>query len=369
MTGDRRPFALYADERGFLLMDWKTLYDRYKGQLEDFWGRRENGPRFERAFTLFGRPGQVTSNDEGLLAAVGYSLPLFSSAPTIDRPPFAIHLAARPMPLDPGPPPANLFATTRYSGYGEWLSIQTGGWGHCQVDLAAGRAIAVLAPELAGRPALVSQGLLNTIFTNLVIGSGFGMLHCTGLLRGNRALLLMAPHNSGKSTTALRLVLAGYRLLSDSQIYVSPDSEALQLLGFPVGKVKLRRDMVAEFPQLRPLLTAEPVRDETKYGVDLRRLDPDLVCTTAVTPEAIDLCLLRRHDEAETTLAPVAPATLWEAVMANSLFYDTAETWQRNLAQIERLVARARAHHLAVGTDLAGIVTTVNKFFNTNCTN
>lgn len=361
MTGDCLLCTqMNADFGGYLLMDWKALYNRYEGELEDFWGRREIGPRFEQAFTLFGRPGRVTSNDEELLAAVSHSLPLFSRAPATDRPPFAIHLAARPVPLAPGPPPENLFAITQYSGYGDWLSIHMGGWGHCQVDLAAGRAVAVLAPELAQRPELVSRGLLNTIFTNLVIGSGFGMLHCTGLLRDNRALLLMAPHNSGKSTTALRLVLAGYRLLSDSQIYVSPDSDELQLLGFPVGKVKLRRDMVGEFPELRPLLTAEPVRDETKYSVDLRGLDPELVCTTAVVPEAIGLCLLGLHDRLETTLAPAAPATVWEAVMANSLFYDTAEAWQRNLGQIERLVTRARAHHLTIGADPAGIVTTVN---------
>lgn len=341
-------------------MDWKTLYDRHKGQLEDFWGRRDNGPRFGRDFTLFGRPAQATSNEEGVLAAVGHSLPLFSSAPATGHRPFSIHLVVQPLPLDPGPPPPNLFAVSHYSGYGDWLSIRIGIWGHCHLDLAAGRAVAVLSPRLAQRPELVSRGLLNTIFTNLVIGSGFGMLHCTGLLRDNRALLLMAPHNSGKSTTALRLALAGYTLLSDSQIYVSPDSDALQLLGFPVGKAKLRRDMVAEFSQLRPLLTAEPVRDETKYSIDLRRLDPELVCTAAVTPQAIELCLLGRHDRPETTLAPAAPATIWEAIMANSLFYDTPATWQRNLAQIERLVSRARAHHLTIGTDPAAIVATIN---------
>lgn len=344
-------------------MNWQTLYERYEGGLEDFWGRRENELRFGRDFTLFGRPARATSNHEGVLAAVGHSLPLFSSAPASDRPPFSIQLVVRPAPFDAGPPPENLFAVARYTGFGEWLSIQLGGWGHCQIDLAAGRAIAILVPELAARPERVSQGLLNTIFTNLIIDSGFGMLHCTGLLRDRRALLLMAPHNSGKSTTALHLVLAGYRLLSDSQVYVSPDSDELQLLGFPVGKVKLRADMVADFPRLQPLLTAEPVRDETKYSLDLRRLDPELVCTTTVTPETIDLCLLERHDRAETTLAPAGPSEVWAAIMANSIFYDTAEAWQRNLAQIERLVTRARTHHLTIGADPAAIVTAINTLF------
>ena len=52
-----------------------------------------------------------------------------------------------------------------------------------------------------------------------------------------------------------------------------PIIKSLQLFGFPVGKGKLRRDMVSHFPLLQPHLIAEPVRDETKYALDLRTLN------------------------------------------------------------------------------------------------
>lgn len=341
-------------------MDFNELYARHEANLEDFWGRRQNGPRFRREFTLFGRPMCVTGNQERILAAVDHSLPLYATAPTTDHPPLSIHLVVRQAAVDPGPVPENLLDVIQYAGYGNWLSLRIGGWGHGHVDLAAGRAVVVLTPPLGGRPDLVSRGILNTIFNNLMTEQGFSMLHCTGLLRHGRALLLMAPHNSGKSTTALRLVMAGYRLLSDSQIYVSPDSDEIQLLGFPVGKVKLRRDMVPEFPQLRPFLEAEPVREETKFSLNLRRLHPDRVQTTAVSPHSIDLCLLSQGGSPETELTPAAETAVWDAIMANSIFYDTAEAWRRNLAPVRRLVARARAHHLAIGRDPDGIIATID---------
>lgn len=341
-------------------MDWQALFNAHQAGLEDFWGRRQNGPRFRRDFTLFGRPIRVSSNHQKVLAAVDDSAPLFSTAPASGAAPFTVHLVVGEMPIDPGPPPEDLFTVIQYSGHAEWLAMQIGEWGHCQIDTVAGRATAVLSPRLAERPYLVSRGLMNTIFTNLVIGAGFGMLHCTGLLRGKHTLLLMAPHNSGKSTTAFRLVLAGYTLLSDSQVYVSPDSERLQLLGFPVGRLKLRQDMVPHFPQVHALLKPEPVRDEIKQIFDLRKWNEERACTSAVYPQSVDLCLLTRHDAAHTILRPASPAAVWEAVMANSIFYDTAVAWQRNLAQINRLIARTRHHHLTIGTDPAHIIKTLD---------
>ncbi len=329
--------------------------------LEDFWGRRKNHPAFERSFTLFGRPARLTGNHATPLLALDDSLPLFSTASTTQHAPLLIQLIVRESPRPPGPPPENLSAIARYTGLDSWLSIQLGAWGHCQIDTARGTAIAVLEPSLAARPDLISRHLLNTIFTNFLFGCGFAMLHCTGLIRDGRVVLLMAPHNSGKSTTALRLVLAGYQLLSDSQIYVSPDSDALELLGFPVGKAKLRKDMVSEFPALHPHLTPEQVRDETKYSLDLRRLEPSWVHANAFRPASVDLCLLTRADSEESRLLPATRLDAMHAAIQNSIFYDTLPGWQRNLALMEKCLNGARFHHLRIGRNAEGIVATVNR--------
>lgn len=341
-------------------MDWQALFSQYEAQLEDFWGRRQNRPVYSREFTVFGRPVRMVSNFQDVLASADFAQPLYSVAPELDAPPFTIQLIVRPMPVPPGPLPENLFDHTQYTGHAAWLTIHLGPWGHCQVDLAGKQALAVLAPELAEQPALASRYLLNTILTNFLIASGYGFLHTTGLLKEWQVLLLLARHNSGKSTAALRLALAGYQLLSDSMIFVGPKGPPLRLYGFPVGRIKLRPDMVADFPQLESLLEVEPVRGEIKYAADLRQLDPTLVHETAVEPSVVHLCLLTRGDQPTTCLRPATISEVMEAVMANSLFYDTAEVWTQNLASIKPVVEQARCYHLQVGSDPAGLVATID---------
>src|SRR5687768_584339 len=141
--------------------DRRALYTTYESRLEDFWGRRRNGPSFEREFMLFGRPALLTANESGVMAALNESLPLFSVAPRIDHRPFTIHLVVSEAHRDYAALPVNLTPFLRYTGYGDWLDIQIGPWGHCHFDLAAARCVVVLTPALAARPDLVSRYLLN----------------------------------------------------------------------------------------------------------------------------------------------------------------------------------------------------------------
>jgi hypothetical protein len=297
------------------------------------------------------------------MAALDHCLPLYSAAPTAGDPPFSIQLVVQESPENPGTVPGNLFDQIQYAGHAGWLMMQMGPWGNCFVDLPVGRAVAVLTPQLAEQPEVISRCLLNTVITNFLIGSGFAMLHASCVYRDRRAVLLMAAHNSGKSTTALRLALAGYPLLSDSMIFLPPDSEALQLLGFPVGKIKLRHDVVAEFPRIQPFLTTEPIRGETKYAFDLRQLDPSLVEHKAAFPLAVDLCLLTRSSDRDSRLEAVTRSEVMEAVMLNSLFCDTKGVWSHNLQVIQRLLDRARCHRLVIGSRAAGVVETVAAFW------
>ncbi|HKZ55311.1 MAG TPA: hypothetical protein VJ123_07515 [Anaerolineales bacterium] len=329
--------------------DLSSYYESRQHALEDFWGRRAADPSCRRKFTLFGLHIDLASNVEELLAAVDYSLPLYSRAAPTEGPQLTVELIARQSPIDVGPAPDNLIQHVQYAGHGAWLAMQFGAWGHCQADLAHGHARAILTPALAARPDLVSAWLLNTLFNNFFTFHGFAMLHASCVLEDGRALLLLAPHNRGKSTTVLRLVLNGYRLLSDSQVYLLGTDRGLQLTGFPVGRVKLRQDRVDEFPDLRPLLIPEQVRGETKYVLDMRQVDAHKVCEEAVLPERIEFCLLTRHDHMETKLRRASREEVLKAAFENSLHYDTKSAWEQNLRLIGQLVDRARLHHLTIG--------------------
>ncbi len=343
--------------------EWQEAYGAYGHLPEDFWGRRSSAARHQIEFTIFGRRVLMSANSTQPLAAVAYSTPLYSRAPATAHDPFEVQVVVAPARVNPGPPPADLPGRIWYSGDAQWLMLHAAGWGQAFVDLGRGSARVVMAPELAAQPALFSRALLNTILLNFCLGSGFGMLHASCLERDGRVLMLMAAHNTGKSTTALRLLEAGFRLITDSMIHVVPGMGPPLLVAFPVGLGKLRADMADQFPHLRPLLRPEAVRDELKYVLDLRELDPQLVISDAITPAAIELCLLARGNRPDTIVEPAEPAEVWRAIMANSIFYDTPEVWRRNLTQVERVVSRAQCHHLQIGEEPAGILAAIEKLW------
>jgi hypothetical protein len=319
--------------------------DRYAAvaiDLEDFWNRRRATPRYSFDGYIFGHPFRLLANDPQLLDAASFSLPLFSQAPPLNLPPFQIQLVVNSEREESGPPPDSLFDRIWYTGAGDWLMIHLGPWGHAYVNMARRESIAVLSPSLAARPELVSHSLLNTILLNLCLYHGYGMLHASCLVRADRALLLMAPHNAGKSTTALHLVLAGYRLLTDSMVHISPFN------GQSDSGLSKKPDQGTSIP--RPLL-------------DLRRLDPKVVLETAWSPAKIELCLLSRHEAAQTRVISATDEDVWDAALRNSLFYDQESVWQRNLAQITPLIEQSSKHHLVIGSDSSDIVRAIDELW------
>lgn len=324
--------------------------------LEDFWARRECAPRFRRSLHLFGWPVEVTSNRPESLAAMDVSRRLFSAAPAYDEAPLRVHIAVREMQDEPGPVAEDLFTRIQYSGHGNWLAMHLDAWGLAHMALTEGQAQVVAAPSLAEDADALSRFVLNTVFLNLLENRGFSLVHATSVVRDDRLLLLVGGHNSGKSTTALRLALRGYDFVADSMIFIAPRKE-LQLLGFPVGIAKVRGDMVQAFSELASLFEREVTREEIKYGLDLR-LAPQVSIREEVigAPAKIDLFLVQRHDSSETTIGPATAEETYRELFHNSAFWHSATFWRRHERQLRRLVDAARCHHLRLGHDSEGLL-------------
>ena len=345
------------------MADLNELYRQHNHRMEDFWSRRANAPKYEKTIQVFGQPVVFHSNHEKILEAATLAEQMYSTWASHDRSVWHIHLTVDDLEPRRIPPPERLIDLVQYAGAGDWLSIGLGAWGTCFVDMKRAEAFAMLSSSLAENPQLVCQVLLNTILNNFATRHGFSMLHASALVKDGQILVLQAPHGTGKSTTALRLLLHGYQLISDSQIYLAERGGSLWMGGFPIGRIKLRTDVLPLFPTLAAEAQTEPVRNETKHRVDLSRVDPALTRREMMPVHHLEFCMLERWDERESKIDSLSEDEFWAEVMVNSLHYDTPELWNENLTRVDLLLRRANLHRLHIGTSESGIIQTVNQLW------
>ena len=343
--------------------DYNELYHQHNHRMEDFWSRRANTLKYERTIHVFGQPVVFDSNHERVLESASLAEQMYSAWDSRNESAWRVHLTVHDSEHQPTQPPERLIDRVQYAGADDWLSIDLRDWGHCFVDMERGEAYAVISSSLAEIPQRVCQVLLNTILNNFATRHGFSMLHASALVKDGQILILQAPHGTGKSTTALRLLLNGYQLISDSQIYLAERDGKLWLGGFPIGRIKLRSDMLPLFPALTAETQPEAVRNETKHRVDLTRVDPTLARRDMIRVPHVEFCLLERWDKPESKIEPLSVEKLWAEIMVNSLHYDTQELWNENLARVDLLLRRANTHRLHIGTSEADILKTVNQLW------
>jgi hypothetical protein len=345
------------------MTNYDELYGQHNHRMEDFWDRRANASKYDRTIHVFGQAVTFYSNHAKVLDSATIAERLYSTAPPNGKPTWQIFLTVHDSDRKPAPLPRRLVDLIRYTGADDWTSIDLYPWGRCFIGMERCEAHAILSSGLAENPEQVSQLFINTILTNWITWHGYSMLHASALIKDKDILLLQAPHGTGKSTTALRLLLNGYKLISDSMIYVGEREHDLWLGGFPVGRIKLREDMLPHFPAQAAEAEEEHVRNETKHRVDLKRMSPEMACNEMIQIRRVEFCLLERWKKSESKTEPLTREDLWPEIMVNSLHYNKPEIWHENLRKIDLLLERAHLHRLRIGTSENEILNTVNKLW------
>lgn len=343
--------------------DFNELYHRYNFEMEDFWSRRVNAPKYEKTIHIFGQRVIFDSNQEKVLESAIFAERMYSTWDSLNDSTWRVHLTVHDSDPEPAPPPERLIDLIHYTGAEDWLLIDLREWGSCFIDMKRCEAHAVVSSSLAANPEKICQVFVNTVLNNFLTRHGYSMLHASALVKDGHILVLQAPHGTGKSTTALRLLLNGYQLLSDSQIYLAEREGTLWMGGFPVGRIKLRTDMLPLFPAIAVKAKTEHVRNEIKYRIDLMRVDPELTVRQMIQIDRVEYCLLQRWARPESQTEPLSEGELWPEIMVNSLHFDIAELWKDNLRRIELLVRQANLHRLRIGTSKDEILKTVNQLW------
>jgi HprK-related kinase B len=128
----------------------------------------------------------------------------------------------------------------------------------------------------------LNQGinLVNNCYAKVVLRRGHVLLHASAVARGRRTAVLAGPPGAGKSTSALHLVEAGFRCLSNDRVLAKPLPNTVEALGYPkqprvnpgtlLGHPRLSALLV---PADRAALAALPAHElwelERKSDVDL----------------------------------------------------------------------------------------------------
>jgi hypothetical protein len=328
--------------------------------LDDFWRREQAQTPHGEDFTAYGHPVQYRANHPDLLQVVAHSRRRFSrSAPREQTRPIRLDFlldSQLPEAIVPEDWPGRL----RYHATGDYLTINREPWINAFADLEHRHGVALVSPKLVHQPRLLSRYIADCFILNMMLRTGWGQLHASCVTRSETALLFSARHNTGKSTTAFRLVRHGYGLLSDGMTYVRADSGSLELMGYPVGEVKLRPEMLDEFSSLGVEGDRVLVREATKYVFDLRRWMPERVIDESFRPERAVVCLLERHAGQDTRVESISKDQALAGLWPEALHLDAEERLRRNLAPLRALVQSASCYRLTLGTRVAGILQAVD---------
>jgi hypothetical protein len=343
-------------------------------RFEDFWHRRDSAATHEIVINAYGYPVQFATNDPRLLDIPGLCADRYSQCdPIVPARPIQLNFI-----LDQRLPakrvPRNWPAHLRYNGTTDWLTVNAEPWVNSCADLKQQIGLAFVSTSIARHPLLLSRYVGDCFVLNMLLRTGWGELHASCLQRDGRAILLIGPHNAGKSTTAFRLTMNGYQLLSDGMTFVrvhnpKPDlpqsqkttreGNEIELLGYPIGEVKLRMDMLSEFPQIKKRGRKTLVREDTKMVFNLREVMPERMLAESIRPREIVVCLVERATRRTTTAEPIERETALIDLLPNSSHWNEVGLLKNNLASVETLIDRARCYRLKIGSDVAGIIRTV----------
>ena len=296
---------------------------------EDFWSRQANAQTEAFESAPFGIPATITANRPDVLAAARLSSARFSRATNITpAPPITLQIVVQSKSTPALP--AHLPEQLAYAGVGQWITLSAGEWGQGFANLDTGEGVILLSPALAAATRLVSRYFIDHYLLNFIL-TRWAMLHASCVLSPNgRLTVMIAPHNTGKSTTALHLLRAGYTFLADGMVLLNENEGRFIVGGYPIGEVKLRDDVLAMFPEYTG--PAVRVREHQKTVVDLRAAHPKQVVETVITPESIQLCFMQRTGSAQTQTATPSPAKAISLPAGHTVYRATRAQFAHNTA-------------------------------------
>jgi hypothetical protein len=192
---------------------------------------------------------------------------------------------------------------------------------------------------------VLGQALLAPLIGPALRPWGLLVLHACAVDWQGRAILFPAASRSGKSTLALALVRAGFRLLSDDSPILRRDPDgSLRLLAYP-EPMRVLPDSLARFPETR---AAHTEASGLKRLLDPAQLYDDPYVESS-TPDLIILPKIADRPSSSVNACP--PGQALTELVSGIAFGSTGRTMARDLPMLAQLVRSCRTYALDTGSD------------------
>jgi hypothetical protein len=226
--------------------------------------------------------------------------------------------------------------------------------GYCARDLDiliephAGR-YRIIEPGVAPREALNPAGVVQYLHRRVFILSVEDrprslLLHAACLRNAGRRIMLVGTEGAGKTTLTLRLMLRGYEIEGDENVFV----DGRGVIARPRG-MRVKEGALVHLPEIAERIAAAPFLTDA-YGRKIYNLDPRMIgAGWQIQEGAVDLVvLLRSNHGGGSSMRPLGALAAGRELMAEIGFPATGRGGA--VAALAGLTARAKAFDLSLGS-------------------
>jgi hypothetical protein len=186
---------------------------------------------------------------------------------------------------------------------------------------------------------------------------GWALIHAFAAAHHGRALLLAGDNASGKTTTGLALLAAGWKLIANDAPLLGEREGRVRAFAFP-GLLSLDADALGRIPALGTILRdlpSGPARPDWKITFPAQDYFPAPWLPEGEVEAVCLLSLDREAGPSEHTLERLSPAVALGQLLPHSVDRWDQETLDFQIDLLHRLARQAPVYRLHLGPDVPGL--------------